>query len=115
MKYHYSITALCHYFSFPRSSYYLWVTSDRPLYKAFDKQLVQPITEIVTEHPKGYRYVCNQLRRHYNISRNNKTILRYMRILGLRSPIRQKKYHSCTQGEINEKARHVHYNVLAQN
>lgn len=38
-----------------------------------------------------------------------------MHILGLKSPIRKKWYHSCTQSEINEKARHVHYNVLARN
>ena len=115
MKSNYSITVLCHYFGFPRSSYYLWVDSGRPLYKAFNQELVKPITEIFNEQPKGYRYVCSQLRRHYNISRNNKTIYRYMRILGLKSPIRQKKYHSCTQRELNEKARHVHYNVLARN
>ena len=34
---------------------------------------------------------------------------------GLKSPIRKKRYHSSTQREINEKARHVHYNVLARN
>lgn len=38
-----------------------------------------------------------------------------MRILGLKSPTRKKRYQSCTQREINEKARHVHYNVLARN
>lgn len=38
-----------------------------------------------------------------------------MRILGHYSPIRKKTYHSCTQREITEKARHVHYNVLARN
>lgn len=37
-----------------------------------------------------------------------------MRILGLKSPIRKKKYNSCTQREINEKARHIHYNMLAR-
>ncbi|MCB5060049.1 DDE-type integrase/transposase/recombinase, partial [Streptococcus mutans] len=38
-----------------------------------------------------------------------------MRILGHHSPIRKKRYHSCTQREITEKARHAHYNVLARN
>ena len=42
------------------------------------------------------------------------TLQRYMRILGLKSPIRKKKYDSCTQREINEKARHVHYNMFAR-
>lgn len=37
-----------------------------------------------------------------------------MRILGLQSPIRKKRFVSCTQKEINEKARIVHYNVLAR-
>lgn len=38
-----------------------------------------------------------------------------MQILGIQSPIRKKKYQSCTQQKINEKARIVCVNVLARN
>ncbi|WP_156021154.1 IS3 family transposase, partial [Streptococcus ruminantium] len=75
----------------------------------------QKITTIFHDTQKGYRFISYQLRRHYQLSPNPKTVLRYMHILGHQSPIRKKRYHSCTQREINEKARHVHYNVLARN
>ena len=81
----------------------------------FDAPLAQRITAIFNETYKGYRFICYQLRRKYHIFRNPKTILRYMRILGLTSKVRKKRYQSCTQRERNEKARHVHHNMLARN
>ena len=110
----YSVVAMCAYFGFPRSSYYLWLKNGKPDYKAFVWNLAEHITASFKERPKGYRYHWRQLQRQKNIYHNPKTIHRYMRILGLKSPIRKKKYDSCTQGEINEKARHVHYNMLAR-
>lgn len=115
LKDRYSVSSLCAYFGFPRSSYYLWLSKGRPVYKQFDANLAQKITAIFHDTQKGYRFISYQLRRHYQLSPNPKTVLRYMRILGHRSPIRKKRYQSCTQREINEKARHVHYNVLARN
>lgn len=115
LKDQYSVTQLCAYFGFSRSSYYLWLSNGKPEYKRFDPELAQLITTIFKKTLKGYRYICYQLRRYYQLFPNPKTILRYMRILGLKSPIRKKRYQSCTQREINEKARHVHYNVLARN
>lgn len=114
LKDRYSVEALCAYFEFPRSSYYLWLKNGKPDYKAFDWNLAEHITESFKEQPEGYRYHWRQLQRRKNIYYNMKIIHRYMRILGLKSPIRKKKYDSCTQGEINEKARHVYYNVLAR-
>jgi len=38
-----------------------------------------------------------------------------MQILGIKSPIRKKRFESCTQREANEKARTVCTNVLARN
>ncbi|WP_370696001.1 hypothetical protein [Streptococcus suis] len=35
------------------------------------------------------------MRRHYQLSPNPKTVLRYMSILGHQSPIRKKRYQSC--------------------
>ncbi|BDD39285.1 IS3 family transposase [Streptococcus ruminantium] len=115
LKERYSISRLCAYLGFPRSSYYLWLSNGKPEHKRFNPDLAQVITAVFNETQKGYRFISYQLRRKYDIFCHPKTVLRYMRILGLKSPIRKKRYHSCTQREINEKARHVHYNVLARN
>ena len=45
----------------------------------------------------------------------DKTIYKYMKILGLSSPIRKKKYVCCTKQDPNEKARIVCDNHLACN
>ena len=46
---------------------------------------------------------------------NEKTVYRYMKILGISSPIRKKRYKSCTINEKDERARSVCANVLARN
>lgn len=109
LKNRYPVSSLCSYFGFPRSSYYLWLSNGKPEYKQFNSNLAQKVTDLFHDTQKGYRFIC------YQLFRNPKTILRYMRILGHYSPIRKKTYHSCTQREITKKARHVHYNVLARN
>jgi len=114
LKDKYSVLDLCNYFGFPRSSYYNWIKNGKPIYKCWDEWLAQTIENIFYEHKKGYRYITFQLKRIYGVIINRKTVLRYMRILGLQSPIRKKRFVSCTQKEINEKARIVHYNVLAR-
>jgi len=111
----YPIYKLCNYFGFPRSSYYRWIEKGRLLYKNWDEYLAELITKIFNETSKGYRYITFQLKRLYGLVINRKTVLRYMQILDLKSPIRQKRYTSCTQKEINEKARIVHQNHLARN
>ena len=55
-----------------------------------------------------------QLKRLYGISVNPKTVLRYMQVLGLKSPIRKKRFTSCTRQEMNKKARKVSPNLLAR-
>lgn len=55
-----------------------------------------------------------QLKRLYDISVNPKTVLRYMQVLGLKSPIRKKRFISCTRQEMNKKARKVSPNLLAR-
>ena len=66
-------------------------------------------------HEKGYRYITMQLKRLYGLILNPKTVLRYMQILGLKSPIRQKRFKFCTKRETDKKARIVMPNALAQN
>lgn len=85
------------------------------MHKCFDEYLARRIENIFHEFPKGHRYIKDQLKRRFGLVYNDKTILRYMKILHLECPIRKKKYVCCTQQEINEKARIVCNNVLARN
>lgn len=110
----YTVCELCQYFNISRASFYSWIENGKPLYKCWDEWLACKIEEIFKETSKGYRYITYQLKRKFGVVVNRKTVLRYMQILGLKSPIRKKRFESCTQKEINEKARHVHYNVLAR-
>jgi transposase InsO family protein len=77
--------------------------------------LARLIENIFKSSLKGYRYITYQLKRLHGIVINRKTVLRYMRILGIKSPIRRKRFISTTQYDTNKKARIVHHNVLAQN
>lgn len=115
MKHKYSIYSLCKYFKINRSAFYKWCSSGRPLHRNFNQDIADLIEKIFNEHQKGYRYITNQLRRRFGLIINRKTTFRYMRILGLKSPIRKKRFECCTQREINEKARIVCANVLARN
>ena len=111
----YNVSELCDYFGFPRTSYYAWIRNGRPQHKCFDKSLAKLILELFEQHQKGYRYITYQLLRKYGIILNPKTVLRYMQILGIKSPIRKRRFIHTTLREVNEKARHVHNNVLARN
>lgn len=115
MREHYTVSNLCTYFEISRTSYYDWLKRGKPSYKHFDRSLANLILEIFEEHKKGYRYIAQQLLRKHGIITNPKTVLRYMRIMGLKSPIRKRRFIHTTQSEINEKARHVQHNVLARN
>lgn len=85
------------------------------MYRQFDEALAKLIKDIFDETLKGYRFITFQLKRLHNIIVNRKTVLRYMNILNIKSPIRKKRFQSCTQKETSEKARIVHHNVLARN
>lgn len=73
------------------------------------------IAFLFEERKKGYRYITTQLARKYQIKRNPKTVLRYMRILGLKSPIRKKKYVHCSQKSVVGKVITIAPNLLKQN
>jgi len=111
----YSVSDLCLYFGIARTSYYAWIKRGRTIHKCFDKALAKLIQELFEQHQKGYRYITYQLLRKYGVIVNPKTVLRYMQILGIKSPIRKRRFIHTTLREINEKARYVHNNVLARN
>ena len=115
LKEDYPIKRLCRYLNVSSSGYYRWLKAGRPVRYNFDEKLADMIEEIFYETYKGYRFIRDEIIRRYGIIYNDKTIYKYMKILGLSSPIRKKKYHCCTKADPNEKARIVCNNFLARN
>ena len=111
----YKIKKLCHYLSVSTSGYYRWLKLGRPIRYSFDEWLADQIENIFHETHKGYRFIKDELFRQYGVVYNDKTIYKYMKILGLSSPIRKKRFQCCTKGDPNEKARIVCSNHLARN
>jgi len=105
---------LCDYLEVSPQAYYRWLRYGKPMYRWFDEQLAERILELFDREKKGYRYIRDQLIRldHHRI--NDKTVLRYMHILGIQSPIRKKRFQNCTTSDPNQKARIVCDNVLAR-
>ena len=111
----YKIKKLCHYLSVSTSGYYRWLKLGRPIRYSFDEWLADQIENIFHETQKGYRFIKDELFRQYGVVYNDKTIYKYMKTLGLSSPIRKKRFQCCTKGDPNEKARIVCSNHLARN
>ena len=115
LKEEYKISKLCKYLKVSKSGYYRWLKLGRPIRYSFDDKLADMIEEIFYETYKGYRFIRDEIIRRYGVIFNDKTIYKYMKILGLSSPIRKKKYVCCTKQDPNEKARIVCDNYLARN
>jgi len=115
LKEEYKISKLCKYLKVSKSGYYRWLKAGRPIRYSFDNILADMIEEIFYETHKGYRFIRDEIIRRYGVIFNDKTIYKYMKILGLSSPIRKKKYVCCTKQDPNEKARIVCDNYLARN
>ena len=111
----YKIKKLCHYLSVSTSGYYRWLKLGRPIRYSFDEWLADQIEKIFYETHKGYRFIRDELFRLYGVVYNDKTVYKYMKILGLSSPVRKKRYQCCTKDDPNEKARIVCSNHLARN
>ena len=115
LKEDYPIRSLCEYLNVSQSGYYRWLKAGRPIRYSFDEKLADMIEEIFFETHKGYRFIRDEIIRRYGVIFNDKTVYKYMKILGLSSPVRKKKYQCCTKQDPNEKARIVSDNVLARN
>lgn len=100
----YKIRNLCRYLSVSASGYYRWLKLGKPIRYSFDDKLADMIETIFYETKKGYRFIRDEIIRRYGVIFNDKTIYKYMKILGLSSPVRKKRYHCCTKEEPNEKA-----------
>jgi len=106
---------LCDYLKVSPKAYYRWLRKGKPMYRWFDEQLADRIQKLFEPEKKGYRFIRDQLIRIDHRWINDKTVLRYMRILGIQSPIRKKRFQNCTTSDPNQKARIVCDNVLARN
>ena len=115
LKEDYPIKRLCKYLKVSSSGYYRWLKPGRPIRYSFDDWLADRIEEIFYATYKGYRFIRDEIARLYGVVYNDKTVYKYMKILGLSSPVRKKKYQCCTKQDPNEKARTVCDNVLARN
>ena len=111
----YKIRNLCKYLAVSASGYYRWLKLGRPIRYSFDNWLADQIEKIFYQTHKGYRFIKDELFRLYGVVYNDKTVYKYMKILGLSSPIRKKRYQCCTKDDPNEKARIVCSNHLARN
>ena len=115
LKEDYRIGKLCRYLKVSTSGYYRWLKLGRPIRYSFDDVLADMIEEVFFETHKGYRFIRDEIARRYGVIFNDKTVYKYMKILGLSSPVRKKKYVCCTKADPNEKARTVCDNALARN
>ena len=111
----YKIRKLCNYLLVSTSGYYRWLKLGRPIRYSFDNWLADQIEKIFYETHKGYRFIKDEIFRQFGVVYNDKTVYKYMKILGLSSPIRKKRYQCCTKDDPNEKARIVCSNHLARN
>lgn len=91
----YSIKLLCGLADVSRSGYYKWLNKSK---KQIDMDICNKILEIynTSKLVYGYRRVKVALRRKYNIIVNHKKVRRLMRLLGIQSIIRKKKFKYST-------------------
>ena len=116
LKEEYRISRLCRYLKVSKSGYYRWLKLGRPVRYSFDEKLADMIEEIFHETHKGYRFIKDEIVRRYGVIYNDKTVYKYMKILGLSSPVRKKRYRRETrENRDEEKARIISDNVLARN
>ena len=111
----YKASRLCRYLNVSKSGYYRWLERGRPIRYSFDEKLADMIEEIFYETKKGYRFIRDEIIRRYGVLYNDKTVYKYMKILGLSSPVRKKRFRRETDEKTEEKARIVCDNVLARN
>lgn len=85
-----SLTALCLIGGVSRSGYYTW--AKRPIPKRRDIDILIEKIFIASEMKSGYRTTKMTLDRVYNLTVNHKKIRRSMRLQGLVTQIRKKRY-----------------------
>ncbi len=89
------VSSLCSHFEVTRQGYYAWIKNGSKVDPWYDQALLEIVQKIYLENRKnyGYRRINALLKRNYNIYKSDRTILRYMQHLGIKSEIRVKKYN----------------------
>lgn len=92
---HYPISLLCDITGISRSAYYKWLHREKSQNELQNEKLLILIKEAYEEKDciLGYRQMTIKLRREHNLKINYKRIYRLMRIIGLKSVCRKKKYN----------------------
>lgn len=92
---HYPVSVLCDIAEISRSAYYKWVHRKKSQSELQNENLLVLIKEAYNERGGilGYRQITIKLRREYNLKVNYKRIYRLMKIVGLKSVCRKKKYN----------------------
>lgn len=91
----YHIASLCEITGISRSSYYKWLHREKGLNEQQNELLIPLIREAYEEREGilGYRQMTIKLNRDHNLLINHKRIYRLMRIFGLKSVCRRKRYN----------------------
>jgi len=92
---HYPVSVLCEIAEISRSAYYKWVHRKKSQSELQNENLLVLIKEAYDERDGilGYRQITIKLRREHNLKVNYKRIYRLMKIVGLKSVCRKKKYN----------------------
>ena len=103
------IDFVCKVLGLNRSSYYKWKNRTQPKKELQDQEICELIKEYheTYKHILGYRRMTMYINRLNNTNYSWKYIRRLMRILGIKSKIRQKRYNY-----INVKPEQVGENIL---
>lgn len=91
----YPVASLCEITGINRSSYYKWLHREKSINEKENESLIPLIREAYEEKNGilGYRQMTIKLNRDHNLLVNHKRIYRLMKILGLRSVCRKKRYN----------------------
>lgn len=92
---HYPISTLCEITGISRSAYYKWLHREKGQSELMNEELLGFIREAYEEKDGilGYRQMTIKIRREHNLKINYKRVYRLMKINGLRSVCRKKKYN----------------------
>ena len=95
MQKDYPISVLCEIAGIARSAYYKWKGSEKSQRQRQNEEILELIKEAYEERNGilGYRQMTIKLRREHNLVVNYKRIYRLMRLTGLKSVCRRKKYN----------------------
>lgn len=91
----YPVYILCEIAGINKSSYYKWLNRNKSKNEIRNDELLQLIREAYEEKDGilGYRQMTIKLRCEHNLTVNYKRIYRLMKIVGLESVCRKKKYN----------------------